>query len=522
MAYATDLYHDLPKLARVKLPSGSEYALIDYNGREMIAPIFDPASTYNVGDYVVYEDQLYVCLAQHTGAWDAEAFGIRTVGDELKNLYNTISGGIAYIGITTTPLYAECTISPIVIGGSEVYQKLGNMVMMDVTAVASTVTFPLTIPGNTYRYIKVQPSPYLEDYYFFHNPTGVSQTIETAEALKTSDYADLIYTTSIINHGAKYLEFVWNGSLWSQLGGPSAFGELAFKDTAQGTYTRPTGSGSVTVKEYVDGRLRLVQTSVTGVGGTTSVSKMTAGTAVSVAKAGTAVRYGTADVSATAKTVATKSSTTHKYGTADVGTAIDVGTGLTGTTSFNTDAIKSASLTGTTSFNTDAIKSATLGGDTTFTTDGVIIRSVSGDCLEFGTAGTGTVTISTSAATKASVGISTSAATKASIGLATEEITPAVAAPSSQVFYEMGTTTVYEAVAAPNNQTIVPAVANGTITPWTESEKTVATSAGSATTVATGAVSASGTGDEVVIAVTSSDVTKTVTVGTTTGTVTVK
>ncbi len=68
MAYATDLYHDLPKLARVKLPSGSEYALIDYNGREMIAPIFDPASTYNVGDYVVYEDQLYVCLAQHTGA----------------------------------------------------------------------------------------------------------------------------------------------------------------------------------------------------------------------------------------------------------------------------------------------------------------------------------------------------------------------------------------------------------------------------------------------------------------------
>lgn len=151
---ATDLYHDLPKLARVKLPSGSEYALIDYNGREMIAPIFSTAVTYNVGDYVVYEDELYMCLSQHTGAWDAEDFGTRTVGDELKNLYNTISGGISYIGITTTPLYDECTTSPITIGGSTIYQKIGNMVMMDVTAVSTQITsFPYTMnPFGYYHY----------------------------------------------------------------------------------------------------------------------------------------------------------------------------------------------------------------------------------------------------------------------------------------------------------------------------------------------------------------------------------
>ena len=516
MAYATDLYHDLPKLARVKLPSGSEYALIDYNGREMIAPIFDTAVTYNIGDYVVYEDELYICLVQHTGAWDAEHFGIRTVGDELKNLYNTISGGISYIGITTTPLYDECTTSPITIGGSTVYQKLGNMVMMDVTTVSTTLSTP---PFNMQK-----------DSYYYIYTNGVGYYVFCIEALTGGttfedifSHSDIVYQNrgSAGTSGSKYLEFVWNGSLWSQLGGASAFGELAFKDYATGTYTRPTGSGTVFDVDITPVTKCMDLTTVKGVSGSTTASKVTAGTAVSVAKAGTAVRYGTADVSATAKTVATRSSTTHKYGTADVGTAIGVGTALSGTTVFNTDAIKSASLTGTTSFNTDAIKSATLGGTTTFATGG-ITTAVSGDCLQFGTAGTGTVTISTTAASKSSVGISTTPAATASVSLSKTDITPAVAAPASQTFYEIGTTTIYEAVAAPNNQTIVPAVANGTITPYTAADVTVPVAATDATIVAVGTLSANGSGASLVASMNATGVTRTVTVGTTTGTITVK
>ena len=52
---------------------------------------------------------------------------------------------------------------------------------------------------------------------------------------------------------------------------------------------------------------------------------------------------------------------------------------LTGTKTFNTDAIKSASLTGTKTFNTDAIKSASLTGTTSFNTDAINDVTLSAD-----------------------------------------------------------------------------------------------------------------------------------------------
>lgn len=115
------------------------------------------------------------------------------------------------------------------------------------------------------------------------------------------------------------------------------------------------------------------------------------------------------------------------YGSADVGTAINVGTSLTGTTSFNTDAIKSASCGQ--SFLTSGLASASLTGTKTFATSGVImsIDSTDNEMLVFGNAGTGTVGISTTAATPTSVSISTTAATKSSISLEKTSITPAKA-----------------------------------------------------------------------------------------------
>ena len=62
---ATDTYHDLPKLGRVKLPNETEYALIDYNGRELIAPVFKTSLAYSVGDLVIYEDELYRFTTAH-------------------------------------------------------------------------------------------------------------------------------------------------------------------------------------------------------------------------------------------------------------------------------------------------------------------------------------------------------------------------------------------------------------------------------------------------------------------------
>jgi hypothetical protein len=100
----------------------------------------------------------------------------------------------------------------------------------------------------------------------------------------------------------------------------------------------------------------------------------------------------------------------------------------------------------------------------------------------------------------------------------TKSIAPAVSAPSTQTLTpaKAATSTIYGAVAstdtiygvtadqvtvtsateAPSTQTIIPAVANGTITPWTFADVTVPKAA-TAVTVATGSLSVGGSGEAV-------------------------
>ena len=53
------LYHNYSKLGRVKLPNNTIYALIDVDGRAMLAPEFSAEASYNAGDHVIYNDDLY-------------------------------------------------------------------------------------------------------------------------------------------------------------------------------------------------------------------------------------------------------------------------------------------------------------------------------------------------------------------------------------------------------------------------------------------------------------------------------
>lgn len=144
-----------------------------------------------------------------------------------------------------------------------------------------------------------------------------------------------------------------------------------------------------------------------------------------VVKIGTTTTNLSANVSGGSVSLTDGSAIT--YGSADVGTEVSVGTSLTGTTSFNTDAIKSASCSQ--SFLTSGLASASLTGTKTFATGGVLmsIDSTDTEMLVFGNAGTGTVGISTTAATPTAVSISTTAATKASVTLGKTSITPAKA-----------------------------------------------------------------------------------------------
>ena len=170
---ATSLYHNLSKLGRVQLPSGTSYALIDYNGRELIAPIFNTSTAYAQGDYVVYQDELYCFTAAHSaGSWNANQVTKTDVSNELKVLKEAISGGIHYIGVTQTVIYDGCT-NPEIITTGVVSAQTGDLVILDVTnpdlsTDLTSATYPISITKNAYY----RRTAVVTDYYIANATNG--------------------------------------------------------------------------------------------------------------------------------------------------------------------------------------------------------------------------------------------------------------------------------------------------------------------------------------------------------------
>ena len=491
------IYADLPKLGRVKLPSGSTYALIDVDGRSMIAPTFTAEGSYNTGDHVIYGDNLYRFNSDHAaGAWTGTDASQVTVDSEIKRIETIIAGGISYVGKTTTALYDGATTNPISINGASFTASAGNLTILDRDSVAVAYATGSAYPVHTY--IKNGGIYYI-----------------TNAAVTATENTSITAIESKLDVVSSDPEFLFDGTTWAALGSiADGLGDLAFKDSASGTYIKPTGTGSVSVKKYTGTTKSLATTTIVGTNGTVSASKISAVTTGAFATVGSEVAVATAGENVT---VATQGSEV-AVGNADVGTAKAVGTALGGTTSFNTDAIKDAELTGTTSFNTDAIKSAALTGTKTFTTNGVT-TSVDGDCLTFANSSTGTVGIETAAASKASVGIETTAASKASVTLTTENILPAKALTSASTkVRQVGGTVTITPVGGTETITQVGGSANA-VTGVTHAEVAAAKVASAATTVATGSLT---TGSDLVTGLTESSETATVTVGTTSETVTVR
>ena len=481
------IYGSLPKLGRFQLPTdpATIYALIDVDGRAMIAPNFSASATYALGDHVIYGDNLYrakVAIST-AGAWDSTKWDLVTVDSEVKRLEGLISGGIHYRGKTTTPLYDGATTTPITISGASVTPISGDLVILDLSATGVAASYATGVAYAIHTYIVNDSIYYI-----------------TNAAISISENTSFTAISSKLDALTSDPEFLFDGTTWSALGSISdGLGDLAFKDDASGTYVKPTGSGTVSVNTYSANKQKLSTTTITGVDGAVSASEVSVKTTKS---------FAIRDAAATTVAVAAADATT--VGNADVGDAIQVGTSLTGTTTFITAAIKDAELTGTTTFNTDAIKAASLTGTTTFATAGVT-ASVDGDCLILTPVSTGTVGISTTAASTASVGISTTAAdATGTVGLGKTSITPAkaVSASSATVRGVSGTVSITGTSGT-----------DTAITELTITAKTAAKAAASATTVATGSLE---TGDQIVTSLSSGTSTATVNVGTTTDTVVVK
>ena len=481
------IYADLAKLGRVQLPGSpaTTYALIDVDGRAMLAPNFSSSASYEQGDHVIYGDNLYRAkTAIVAGAWNSANWDQVTVDTEIKRLEGIISGGVHYKGKTATALYDGATTNPISIGGASYTAEAGDLVIVDLSASGVASAYATSVAYAIHTYIVNNGIYYITNAAITSGENTSFTAIEAKLDALTSDP-----------------EFLFDGTTWAALGSiTDGLGDLAFKDSASGLYVKPTGSGTVSVNTYTPSTKKLSTTTVTGTDGTLNASEVSVKTTKS---------FAIRDASATEVALAANEST--KVGNADVGDSVQVGTSLTGTTTFLTAAIKDAELTGTTTFNTDAINAATLGGTTTFATNGVVITGVDGDCLTFGNISTGTVTISTTNASTGTVGINTTAAdATGTVSLGKTSITPAkaVGAGSTTITGVRGTASIYGT--------------SGTDTAITELNITAVTPAkvaASATTVATGSLEA---GNQLVDGLTAGTESKTVTVGTTTETVVVK
>ena len=155
------IYSNLAKLGRVKLPSGSEYALIDVDGRAMLAPNFDAEASYSEGDHVIYGDNLYRFKVDHSaGEWNAAHADQITIDTEIKRLEGIMSGGIHYRGKTVTPLYEGATTNPISIGGVSYTADSGDLVIFDL-GLANAVAYATNTAYNVGTYVIHESITYL-------------------------------------------------------------------------------------------------------------------------------------------------------------------------------------------------------------------------------------------------------------------------------------------------------------------------------------------------------------------------
>ena len=216
-----------------------------------------------------------------------------------------------------------------------------------------------------------------------------------------------------------------------------------YTDSTSKTYqvSIDKGTNNANVKAVVPSynvvEKRLATTAIIGIdssNNSVTASKATAGTAKNVASAGTAVKYGTADKATNATTVAVRDTTAKKIGNADVDKAVDVVTGVS---------VVSTAPAGT------AEKLFKASYDSTNERISFSARYIS---------------------------------------TSTDSITPAVQ--TNNTIYGCSSTdaSIYEAVDAPSDQKITPAVSNGTITPYTFTDVTVPQAMANPTTVATGSL----------------------------------
>lgn len=251
-------YAKTAKLARIKLPSGTTYALVDQDGREMIASKYASGVAYSKGSYVWHSDPsvgeqgidgLYrinndITATNNTG-WTVMSVTSITVGEELKAIKAAIVNPMHYLGKTTTALSDNATTTPITINSKQVTPASG-----DITIYSGR---EFIFDGSKWNEFGSTGS--LGNMAFSDTASG-NVTITNTDATATIGIANTVNTVT-----TKYLKASASGGAVS-----AATNNTAIATLSAPTSTFLTGLGTPTTAEAITELDKTTNTFLTGLG----------------------------------------------------------------------------------------------------------------------------------------------------------------------------------------------------------------------------------------------------------------
>lgn len=276
--------NNLAKIYKIKLPSNVTYAIIDLDGRAMIAENYTQGVAYQANTYVIYQDNFYritsdITVADNIG-WSAVEKTLVTIGSELTALRNFLTTGIHYKGKTTTPLYDEATTNPIVINGEDYTAVEGDLVIYDdgtkeleflfdgttwnefgSTGTLKAMAFADTASGSTS--VSVTGTANAQTFTGTQATISISGSVSGTDVSITPTSADKVSMTPFASGGS----FTQGSDVFEQ-------GQDSF---SAGSYSVSNGELSITLPTFSQGSDSFVQGSDTFVGAS-------GGTAVEVLK----------------------------------------------------------------------------------------------------------------------------------------------------------------------------------------------------------------------------------------------
>lgn len=174
-----------------------------------IAPTFDSATTYAVDDVVLYEDDLYIFTAEHTGAWDSADVDVTSLANIIEDIRTELSDKQDALPLTFSG--NDITTNGSLFAGNDIQDGQGNTLSVLAEALTKTASGnPITISdcaGGKARSLKTTIEA-IQDLHGYDHPWAggagknkfdITEISDVGNSYKTKEFilkANETYTIS--------------------------------------------------------------------------------------------------------------------------------------------------------------------------------------------------------------------------------------------------------------------------------------------------------------------------------------